>query len=153
MTQTLQPFQIITPAADGRITKSDLKAKALEITAPVHEGYASALDTDIQLKAVQEVVIAARTSIADAVKAEAALYAKNDSRKAGVRFEVRNGAVQHDYEADPVYASLKAQMEARKKLLDAALKSETIADENGAVVPRVSVKKTNDSYIQYTMPE
>lgn len=107
--QTPQPFQLIRPAADGRITKSDLKAKASEITAPVHDGEMYALDLDIQLKGIEEVVAAARKSIREAVISEAGRYARHDSRKAGVRFEVRNGAVQYDYGADPVYASLKAQ--------------------------------------------
>ncbi len=52
-----------------------------------------------------------------------------------------SGGVLKDYEKDPVYADLLAQLKQRKELLDLAFKSkDPIYDADGVEVPKVPVK-------------
>lgn len=54
-----------------------------------------------------------------------------------------------DYEQDIVYAEIKQKLAARKKMIDVATKTgETIADENGCVIPIVKVKSVRKSSFQ-----
>lgn len=64
----------------------------------------------------------------------------------GVEFTPMNGRKMPQYKEDDVYASLSKKLDQRKILLDTALKSdETIFDNEGVEVPKVSVNYSKSS--------
>lgn len=67
-------------------------------------------------------------------------YGKNYEVK-GASISFRNTGDRLDYDADPVYAELKAKLKDRQALLKTAYKSkEMIFDSEGVEVPKVGIK-------------
>lgn len=64
----------------------------------------------------------------------------------GLKGTFRNGGAVANYEDDPIYASIKKQLDNRKTLLDAALKTdEPFYDVEGIEVPKVSKTERKSS--------
>jgi len=70
----------------------------------------------------------------------------------GSKLALANGATYYDWSADATYADLEHQLNQRKALLQVALKQdEPIIDGDGAVVPKVPIKRVNPEMIKVTL--
>lgn len=136
------------------LTKSELQLFAEQTAQEVLDGRASALETSMRLKFVEESAAAARKLIEDAAIREAGLYHKQDRNVLGVAFDVRSRQADLDYTCDPEIVRLLAEIDQRKKLLkagaDAGQEAVLINDE---VVPVPERKAGVSTSLYLTFPK
>jgi hypothetical protein len=120
-------------------TKSNLLSTSENILTGVNEGEISPLNAYVVGKALEFV---AKDLIANTKElAIKEVYSDKKGTYKGAEYQIKSEATYYDYSADPVYASLEAQLKARKELLSTVAKlKQTVVDENGEVVPKVPVK-------------
>lgn len=135
-------------AADrlGKFTKSTMLEIATDLMEGVFENNVSALETDVKLKAFEEIIKISRLAIEGKVKEEIGANATFS----GVKTEIRNGYAAYNYEEDSTYASLNAQLKAREEILKQAAKSESEIVIDGELITKVSVKSYSKDSIIYT---
>jgi len=134
-------------------TKSEISNLANEICLPVEEGFQSALQTDLQLKALEEAIKEARERINKAVRAEAEELISGGQKEVNkVSIEVRKGYASFDYSQDVEYVKIEEKLKARKTLLDQVAKSNglvIIDEDSGEQIPKVPVKSYSKDSIVY----
>jgi hypothetical protein len=115
--------------------------KAQVIVQTVENGYTSALQMYIQAKYINEVTAQILEKLKGAAYTEAELYNSGERTIAGVDFDTRKGSERIDYDADPEYARLKAQLKERETLLKQAVKvkGKVVDESTGEVIPVVPV--------------
>ena len=98
---------------------------------------------------MEKLVKEAKGKVETYAQDEALKYPSKSFELSGVSYTVKEGYAQMDYESDPIYADLKAKLDARKKQLDLVTKTgTTIYDDSGFEVPKIAVKGyTKDSLI------
>lgn len=80
-------------------------------------------------------------SISEKLRAKIGELPEKNYKFWGCEFSKRNTGDRLDYESDPIYSDLKAQLKERENLLKTAYKSkQTIYDHHGADVPKIGIK-------------
>lgn len=136
------------------LTKSEVELFAQETAQQVLDGHASALETAMRLKFVEEASAAARKLIEDSAIREAEKYHKQDRNVLGVAFDVRSRQADLDYTSDSEIVRLQAEIDLRKKLLKAGSDAgQEVVLIDGEVV-QVPVRKPGGSTSLYlTFPK
>lgn len=136
----------------AEITKSVILDKAEQIVSIVVSENASAIEMDVRLKAMEEVIDIARKKIKPMVLSE--MGANKSIDVAGTKISQMAGRVLYDYESDSAYKTIKEKLDKRKALLDMAIKAtqsgvSCFDEESGEVVISPIVKSTSEDTIKY----
>jgi hypothetical protein len=132
-------------------TKSELMELSDEIVSPVLNNETYALNLDVKLKAMADVISDARSKIKYKVKEEVSEI----KSVYGVAVSLRNGYAVLDFSKDKEYALLEQQLKERKELLTQAFKlhekGQVLMDENSEQIPVVPVKSYTEDSIVYSI--
>jgi hypothetical protein len=141
------------------INKTAIHSVAASIIQTVDDGEKSALDALIQAKGLEEL----SKMIVDGVKGwamdEAEQFPKNESRRMGVGFAVKNLPNKYDYSHDERWCELKqsiealtAQIKEREKSMVEAMKYGGITTETG-YIPAAKIAAHGGLTIQVSIPK
>jgi hypothetical protein len=146
--------EVITISGGTLLTKSLKQARAQHIVQSVNNGRVNPLDAYMQSKFIIECLEEANQLIKEEAMQEAARYPKGDRVRLGVAFDLREGQERIDYDADPEYARIKAELKAREELLKQATKGkgETLDPGSGEVIAKLPIKGTAPA-IAITFPK
>ena len=127
------------------LKEENILAKAQDIIQKVESGKLCPLEIHLIAKAyalMSKKIIEATKSLA---LDEASNYSKNDQNLYGAKFTPKNTADTYNFEDDQEYKSLKEALKIREDELKDAYKShqkgKSIVDQNGEIIPVVSLKK------------
>ena len=147
----MQVTQFIPQQVD--YSKSTLDSIAKELSDLVKDGHLYALETDVKLKAMQEVIERVRKEIRPNVLNE---ITRNGTKEFnGVAVKENSGRTTLDYDSDAEYSILKSRLSARKEILDAAYKASqkgimVFYDKDSAEVFAPEVKSVGENSVSYT---
>ena len=135
------------------LSKADFNLKANQLAALVEDGFIDALDMDIRLKAMIEVIEIARKTIKPLLVAKVERDGTKDLY--GCKIALKNGNKLLDYCSDGEYNSIKERLAQRKELLDMAysigLKGiQSTHPETGEIIKIIPVKSYGEDSISYT---
>lgn len=119
----------------------------------IKEGNANGLEVHLKAKYIKSAMDAIIKSTIDYAITEADKYGKEDSLY-GAKFQVKNLGDTYDFEADQVYANLKAQLKEREALLKDAIKAAqkggAVVDHDGEIVEAPPMKHAGGQTISVT---
>jgi len=146
-------FKDIALVNSKDLTKSFFENKADDLFLEVAEGHVDVLETDMQLKAMSEVIDLTRKKIKPLLVAK--IERDNTKELFGCKIALRNGTTLLDYSTDAEYEALKKSLSDRKELLDMAydmsLKGLRAFDPiSGEQIDVVGVKSHGDGAVSYT---
>lgn len=136
---------IIPSIAD--LSKSAIENISTNIVTNVIEGFEDALELDLRLKYLEEVIKSAREKINEQVQKESI----GISEKHGVKISSRKGYAVLDFDSDRECYELKVKLEERKSLLSQAFKStHNLVTDEGEVIPKLPIKNYTKDSVSYT---
>ena len=114
-------------------TKKEIKTNSIKLAQDI-------LDSgNFNIEEVYSQTIRLKDAISEIEKVLKSSLPEQSFEAFGITGTFRNGGNIKNYEDDPVYLDLKKQLENRKELLDAALKTDLeFYDSDGVQVPKVS---------------
>jgi len=140
------PTLITIPKAD--ICKAEIAQIAQQLTDRINEGEVNPVEAHIKLKAIVKALEVTIKATEQTVADEAAKYGKT-FQAFGAEITLKEGSLTPNYEEDPIYADLKAQLKAREELLKIAFRQAgktAIYDEStGEQIPVCTAKGTKSS--------
>lgn len=133
----------------NELSKSNITNLSEMLIEPFENGEKTAIEMDMQLKFVEEIVKQAREKINGFVTQS---NIEKGLEIEGCKVSRREGYAVLNYEEDPIYLDLKEKLAQRKSDLDYAFKSNftTCDEETGEVIPKVSVKSYTKDSVSYT---
>jgi hypothetical protein len=135
--------QSIDLLGSKELSKSNITAISNKIVTELETK--SALEVDLQLKFIEEIVKDARGKINPYV-----LKAVSSNTEInGCKIAYKNGYAQLDYEQDSEYLSLKNALSRRKEWLDLSFKSSEEIVVDSEIVPKVGVKSYTKDSVTY----
>ena len=136
---------------DLNLSKKDLQALGkLRAEELIEAGYTDPLESFAKCKQLIELLTSFSTAMGAYAQDELDKHGEKKAFVGNVRLELGNTGDRYDYERDPVYAELKAQMADRKKILDAA-RTATQDYHVYKDVPRVPLKTPGKQIIKATI--
>ena len=140
------PTLITIPKSD--ICKAEIAQIAQQLTDRINDGEVNPVEAHIKLKAIVKALEATIKATEHTVADEASKHGKTFSAF-GAEITLKEGSLTPNYDEDPIYADLKAQMKAREELLKMAFRNAgkaTVYDEStGEAVPVCPAKGTKPS--------
>jgi hypothetical protein len=140
------PTLITIPKSD--ICKAEIAQIAQQLTDRINDGEVNPVEAHIKLKAIVKACEVAIKQTEQTVADEAAKYGKT-FQAFGAEITLKEGSLTPNYEEDPIYADLKAQLKAREELLKIAFRQAgktAIYDEStGEQIPVCTAKGTKSS--------
>ena len=129
------------------ISKELINKTAINLTLNVQEGFEDAIDLDVKLKFIEEIIKSSRELINSQVIKEA----EEVKDRLGIKIQVKRGYPKYNFKEDVHYLELLQKAEQREQLLKEAVKtSHQILTEDGEIVPKcpvISYTKDSVSYI------
>jgi len=137
------------------LSKKELTARSAVIITRVKNGEVSALEAYLISKGIEKIAKNIQEGIKDEALTEARLYNERDREKMGTKFNLGSGRTSYDYEADPEYRLLKAELKRREGLLDEAInaseKGLTVLDPaTGEIISPPPIKSSTGEFITVT---
>jgi len=140
------PTLITIPKAD--ICKAEIAQIAQQLTDRINEGEFNPVEAHIKLKAIVKALEVTIKATEQTVADEASKYGKTFFAF-GAEITLKEGSLTPNYDEDPIYADLKAQMKAREELLKIAFrqagKTAIFEELTGEQVPVCTAKATKPS--------
>jgi len=140
------PTLITIPKSD--ICKAEIAQIAQQLTDRINDGEVYPVEAHIKLKAIVKALEATIKATEQAVTAAAYTHGKAFSAF-GAEITIKEGSLTPNYDEDPIYADIKAQLKAREELLKIAFRQAgktVIFDEStGEQVPVCTAKATKAS--------
>jgi hypothetical protein len=137
---------ITIPKAD--ICKAEIAQIAQQLTDRINDGEVNPIEAHIKLKAIVKACEVAIKQTEQTVADEASKHGKT-FQAFGAEITLKEGSLTPNYEEDPIYADIKAQLKAREELLKIAFRQAgktAIYDEStGEQIPVCSAKGTKPS--------
>ena len=147
----MQVTQFIPQQVD--YSKSTLDSIAKELSDLVKNGDLYALETDVKLKAMEEVIKRVREEIKQNVINE---ITRNGTKEFnGVAVKETSGRTTLEYDSDAEYSIWKSRLSARKEILDAAYKASQKGilvsfDSDGIEIQAPQIKSVGENSVSYT---
>lgn len=143
----------IAPNLDDLRSKKEIQSEAVgDVNQILEEGNTSPLRLMIAAKRLQDYLTQYMSELEYHAVTEYMNFGEKTIDISAAKCTEMQGSKVLDYDQDMVYAELKKKLDNRKKMIDLVHKTkETMADEDGAVVPNVKVKtvRKNSFQIKY----
>lgn len=136
-----------TPAINVDVMVAQFQNQVHTIVAAVKEGDIDPLKAYASFKGIGNTLKDATPELEKEAMTEADKYGKKTFSANGVEFTLKNGGQTLDYDKDPIWKSIKKQLDDRQELLKIAFKQKgSFYDDEGISIPKVPVKTfTKDS--------